>query len=106
MVIDFTPEGQVQALHQDAFPLWFLGRMEVTRASTIAFNEESQRWDIHLHLPGGAKWSCPELTGIDGYELARLVEVTWLDQLRLLDLPCDSAEAINRLKSIRVACGA
>ncbi len=47
-VIDFLPNGHVEAMHNDAFTLAFLGRQNIERATEIKFNEESQKWDIHL----------------------------------------------------------
>jgi hypothetical protein len=105
MVIDFSPEGQVQALHRDEFPLWFLGKMTVARASSIVFDEEAQRWGVHLHLDDGTQWAHPLSLGIDGYDKARNVEVAWLDQLRLNNLPPRSAESLRRLSAIREAYG-
>lgn len=106
MVITITPDGEVQSLHRDGMPLWFLGKVSVERASSIMFNEDTQRWDIHIHCDHGAKFTCEDLSSIDGYDLARRVEVAWLDQVRLHGLDVSSEEALGRLRSIRRSIGA
>jgi len=103
-VIDFTPAGEVQAMHNDKFPLGFLGRQEIHRATEIKFNEETQTWSlcypnddsaIPLSYP-------PELCeGFKSYEGARQVEVAWLNACRLEGVGRNSTEGLAALKFIR-----
>jgi hypothetical protein len=86
-VINFSPEGVVTSLHQDAFPLGFLGPQKIARATDIRFNEEFQEWDIYV-IPGqgGEEWTVPALKGFAGYDEARRFEVSWINRCMLMDL--------------------
>jgi hypothetical protein len=44
--ISFTPEGTAHCLWTEALPLHEIGRLEVTRASNIEFNNASQQWEV------------------------------------------------------------
>jgi hypothetical protein len=44
--ISFQPDGTAQCLWTEALPLHELGRLEVTRASTIEFNNSTQHWEV------------------------------------------------------------
>ena len=44
--ISFNPDGTVQCLWTEALPLHELGRLEITRASTIEFNNTTQHWEV------------------------------------------------------------
>lgn len=85
-IITFDAFGGVEAMHRDEYPIDFLGKMTITRASEIVFDEETQKWGIvlvdpKLCAPGTAM---PEATkGYHGYDIARAVEVAWLDACRL-----------------------
>jgi len=122
IVIDFRPGEGVNALHMDEFPLSFLGKMEITRASTIDFNPQTQRFDITLkdatrYELGMA--SCPpfrygvydgrhyvghyplEAAGFAGYDEARTYEVAWIQECakRGVDpLDPEGIEIINALR--------
>jgi hypothetical protein len=44
--ISFKPDGTAQCLWTDAISLHELGRLEITRASTIEFNTTTQTWEV------------------------------------------------------------
>jgi hypothetical protein len=44
--ISFTPEGTAQCLWTEALPLHELGRLEITRATKIEFNNVTQHWEV------------------------------------------------------------
>jgi hypothetical protein len=46
ITISFTPEGTAQCLWTEALPLHELGRLQVTRASNIEFNNSTQQWEV------------------------------------------------------------
>ena len=120
IVIDFHPAEGVSALHMDEFPLSFLGRMEIGRASTIDFNPETQRFDINLkeatrhtvvemvlthqlRIEGNPeRTSYPEAAcGFAGYDEARGFEVAWIQECmkRGVDpLDSEGIEVINELR--------
>jgi hypothetical protein len=81
-IINFSPEGVVTSLHQDAFPLGFLGPQKIARATDIRFNEEFQEWDIYVVPEGDATemWTVPPLRGFAGYDEARRFEVKWINR--------------------------
>ena len=79
IVIDIAPTGRTHALHFDEFPLTFLGKAKVTRASNIVFNEQLQCWDIILPDMDVAY---AENMGFQSYEEAREFEVTWLQECK------------------------
>ena len=43
----FDPAGQVECLYTEAIDLRMLGKLEITRATDIRFNDETQQWDVH-----------------------------------------------------------
>ena len=45
-IILFAPDGTAQCLWTEALPLHELGRLEITRASTIEFNNATQHWEV------------------------------------------------------------
>jgi hypothetical protein len=45
-VITFTPEGTGRCLYTELIDLASIGRLEITRASTIEFNNQHQRWQV------------------------------------------------------------
>jgi hypothetical protein len=78
IVIDVTDQG-VESMHFDRFNLGFLGKMHISRASEIFFNEDSQEWDIRLPrqiIP------YPCAMGFKNYEDARDFEIEWLQMCR------------------------
>jgi hypothetical protein len=42
----FTPDGTAHCLWTDAISLHELGRLEITRASQIEFNNADQNWEV------------------------------------------------------------
>lgn len=44
--ITFTPHGSAHCLWTDAIALHRLGRLQITRASTIEFNNATQDWEV------------------------------------------------------------
>ena len=42
----FKPDGTAQCLWTEALPLHELGRLEITRASNIEFNNADQKWQV------------------------------------------------------------
>ena len=44
--ISFQPDGTAQCLWTEAFCLQELGRLEVTRASNLEFNNQTQHWEV------------------------------------------------------------
>jgi hypothetical protein len=44
--ITFTPDGTAHCLWTDAICLHELGRLEITRASQIEFNNHTQQWEV------------------------------------------------------------
>jgi hypothetical protein len=47
-VIDFAPDGSVRCLYSELLPLSELGQLEVSRASNVEFNAQSQEWEVRL----------------------------------------------------------
>jgi len=43
----FGTTGQVECLYNEAIDLRLLGKLEITRATSIRFNEISQQWGVH-----------------------------------------------------------
>ena len=46
ITISFKPDGTAHCLWTEAFPLHELGRLEITRASNIEFNNATQHWEV------------------------------------------------------------
>ena len=44
--ISFNPVGTALCLWTDALPLHELGRLEITRATNIEFNNAAQQWEV------------------------------------------------------------
>ena len=44
--ISFKPDGTAQCLWTEALPLHELGRLEITLASNIEFNNTTQHWEV------------------------------------------------------------
>ena len=43
----FDPDGQVDCLYTESIDLRMLGKLEITRATDIRFNPDTQQWDVH-----------------------------------------------------------
>lgn len=103
-VISFGAEGTATAMHKDEFPLGFLGKQSISRASEIIFNEDTQLWDIHLPIgkEGDISWArFGVCAGFNGYDLARKIEVDWFEQSRLHSVHPLSTEGITFLNSAK-----
>lgn len=101
MVIDFTETGMVQSMHRDEFDLGFLGDKSIARASDIRFCETTQLWDIWLLRKGQQEWLCADARGLPAYDVARSIEVAWLDQCRLAGVDPISRDGSKILHDIR-----
>lgn len=47
-VISFAPDGTARCLWLEHLPLNEIGRLEIARASTVEFNQDSQQWEVRL----------------------------------------------------------
>lgn len=102
MIIDFTADGQAQAMHRDEMDLNFLGHKSVERATEIKFNEATQKWDIQLPLHG--EWiTVPHGHGFASYDGARKTEIAWLDMCRLEGVSPRSASGSAALQLVRLS---
>ena len=45
-VITFEPGGTARCLWTEAVPLHALGRLQISRASQIEFNNSNQKWEV------------------------------------------------------------
>ena len=43
----FDSRGQIDCLYTEAIDLRSLGKLEITRATDIRFNQASQQWEVH-----------------------------------------------------------
>ena len=46
IVITFNPNGTGSCLYTELIDLHSIGRLEVSRASNIEFNNQTQRWEV------------------------------------------------------------
>jgi len=44
--ISFHTDGTAQCLWTEALPLHELGRLEITKASNVEFNNSTQQWEV------------------------------------------------------------
>lgn len=103
VVIEFDSHGGASSMHSDKFPLSFLGKMEVRRASEIKFNPDTQKWDIWLvDADGTMHPPIPEACGFDTYEDGRKAEVFWLDSAKLAGVPPTDPIGVKALTMRRV----
>lgn len=101
IVIDILNTGVVESLHFDKFDLGFLGRKEIRRASEILWDEDRQEW--YLKLPGQEVETLSDLQrGFASYEVARDVEVDWLQECRMKAVQPLSANGLAVLESVRL----
>jgi hypothetical protein len=113
IVIDIDSMGGVKALHMDEFPLSFLGRMKIGRASTIDFNPETQKFDINLkfatdrYVVTQRESYCPPMPeaalGFTGYDEARGYEVAWIQGCRKLGIDPLDREGVEIIQHLRTA---
>lgn len=110
-VIDFKPDGSVEAMHNDKFDLSFLGKQSIQRATEIVFNELTQSWSIRV--PNQFRWFTPILNpnglgvfeasiGFSTYEEARSAEVEWLNECRLQDIDPVCTAGLEILRNTRI----
>lgn len=107
VVITFDSEGGAESLHIDKFDLGFLGKKHITRATDIRFDDETQDWTIYLL---DAQGDNPVLAwkgckGLPTYEVARAVEVAWLNLCRVNDSDPRTDEGHTYLNQARKANG-
>jgi hypothetical protein len=62
-VIHFQPDGTGAGLYTEAIDLKQIGRLEMSRASQIEFNPESQQWEVfdftgHLLFADASRGAC------------------------------------------------
>lgn len=80
-VIVIGASGVVKAMHNDKFPLGFLGHQTIERASDIRFDTPSQTWGIWFNV--GGEFVPPAMSthqGFDSYESARDYEVRVMNE--------------------------
>jgi len=44
--ISFQPDGTAQCLWTETLPLHEIGKLQITRASNIEFNNSTQHWEV------------------------------------------------------------
>lgn len=102
MVIDFRPDGGVEAMHRDTFPLGFLGKQAIRRASDIRHQESDDTWTIFLATDKPEEFvEVPQARGFPTYEAARRMEVRWLEYARLHQVHPMSTEGLALLNVLR-----
>jgi hypothetical protein len=102
LVLNFTPDGAVDAMHMDRFDLSFLGKKHVQRATEIKFDDESQLWGLHLPLKGSeGYYPVTNGQGFDSYETARDFEVAWLNICRYRNEEPGGVWGVVALKALR-----
>jgi len=45
-IISFNQDGTAQCLWTEAVPLHSIGKLDITRATTIEFNNNNQQWEV------------------------------------------------------------
>jgi hypothetical protein len=63
--ISFQQDGTAQCLWTEALPLHELGRLKITRASNIEFNNATQQWEVkdrrgHMRFFSKSRSACLE----------------------------------------------
>ena len=47
-ILDVAADGNVRCLWNETIPLESIGRLTITRASTVEFNDDSQVWEVRF----------------------------------------------------------
>lgn len=107
LVITFDALGGAESLHVDQFDLGFLGAKHITRATDIRFEDTTQDWSIYLL---DAEGDNPTLAwkgckGLPSYEVARTVEVAWLNLCRINETDPRDGDGHTYLNQARKANG-
>ena len=63
--ISFKPDGTAHCLWTEVLPLHELGRLQITRASNIEFNNAAQQWEVQdqkgrVRFIAGSRSACLE----------------------------------------------
>jgi hypothetical protein len=101
IVFSIDETGVVEGLHRDEFPLDFLGRQKIERASDIRFNEATQLWDIWIPITKGMDLCLDAAAGFKRYDEARDFEVRWLNACRAANVDPVLEEAEEICKRLR-----
>ena len=99
IVINIENTGKTSGLHFDNFPMSFLGKMQIGRASEIFFDEDNQNWQVIL--PGDDHAVTPA-KGFDSYDEARQFEVNWLQGCMKADVHPTSNAGLRIAAGLRV----
>lgn len=104
MTVVFGDDGSAFSLHREGvLPLDFLGRQNIERATDIRFDADTQTWG--LHLPDGSGGFRPARSifahDLPSYEVARSVEVGWLERCHRQGCEYESPFGILQLQHAR-----
>lgn len=106
MVISIDPAGAASAMHRDDFPLGFLGKQKIARASEIKFNDSSQLWDIYAPYRDGdpvEDWhTFYYIREFKTYDSARRFEVLWMEHCALQSIAPLSTEGKQLAERLRM----
>lgn len=103
LVIDIAPSGACEAMYKDSFPLSFLGKAKVERASEIVHDSDTDKWAIHAAGGITGYEDVPEaIKGFELYEEARQFEVEWFHLCRRNDLEPWSSDGLKLAETLRI----
>ena len=51
--VKVTPQGEIITLYREDLPIQIDGRRQMVRASNVLWNEDTQRWEVHLNMDQG-----------------------------------------------------
>lgn len=98
-VFDVNDIGGVTGFYDDTVNIGFLGSQEVSRASEIMFNAETQSFDVIL--AGMDKPVAVDCKNFPTYELGRRFEVAWLNGCKLAGVEPNSDQGVAIAASAR-----